>query len=412
MKCNFNRHLVSSLVVSSIVILVSFTELLLPTSKQCLAAINSHKHAFKKKSKSGHPKIHAEYNSSKKKMLRLQNKLSILEKELEQKNQQYMQQLEKIKQLDNDITTFNNVVIENNNDLNRKRQEYQQTTHRYLSVTLPSDLNEESVNGASNLNKQIEDENEEMENLIRKQILKSKLVAELQDINQNQMKNDALKKELEVMKERLFEYSAVTENLSKLLLEMETQKNLLTESYLQKSDPLSKNIKESTNNTTHNTAANSSLNAALLNAGTSINLFEKNFTASSSTTPIHFEEFQYPINQYSNIKLEKKGVLFKCKDITPVMAIGKGKVVYSGTLSAYGNIIIVDHGQDIRSILLGQFKPKLEKEDQVEKGDIIGYTLPDNGNLGQVYFEIRKKDTTQNIMSWFNKNNNNKNSNT
>lgn len=111
-------------------------------------------------------------------------------------------------------------------------------------------------------------------------------------------------------------------------------------------------------------------------------------------------EFAGPVEGHSGVEHNKKGITFKFKGQLPVKSAGKGKVAYTGSLSNYGNVVIVDHGNQTRTIYLGQFLPKVKAESLVEKGQVLGYTQAgySTGSRGSVYFEVRKRNIAQNTV--------------
>lgn len=90
----------------------------------------------------------------------------------------------------------------------------------------------------------------------------------------------------------------------------------------------------------------------------------------------------------------KKGVTYIFDGHKQALAPGDGEIVYVGGLSTYGNVVMIDHGQETRSVLLGSFIPKVKKGDKVKVGSSIG----DYKNGGKLYFEIRKKNRAQNTL--------------
>lgn len=110
--------------------------------------------------------------------------------------------------------------------------------------------------------------------------------------------------------------------------------------------------------------------------------------------------FMSPLDAYVGIKHQKKGITFKFKGQKPVKSAEGGKVVHIGALSNYGNVVIVDHGNQTRSIYFGQFSPKVKKNTDVKKGQLLGYTKSIYGSrqAGNIYFEVRKKDKAQNTV--------------
>lgn len=105
-----------------------------------------------------------------------------------------------------------------------------------------------------------------------------------------------------------------------------------------------------------------------------------------------------PLDSFVKFDYRDKGITFFYKGVKPITSTADGKVIYSGNLSAYGNVVMVDHGNDNRSVILGSFIPKIKKGDEVKKGDLLGYTKELKDRLGKVYFEIRKKDKVQNTI--------------
>lgn len=114
--------------------------------------------------------------------------------------------------------------------------------------------------------------------------------------------------------------------------------------------------------------------------------------------------FLAPINHFTQLSHNKAGVYFHFQDVGPVRAPGTGEVVFCGELAAYGNVVIIDHGKEIRTVVLGNFYPKIKKNDKLQMGDIIGYTVVDAEKKNTVLFEVRKKMVTQNSIHWLNKN--------
>jgi len=59
---------------------------------------------------------------------------------------------------------------------------------------------------------------------------------------------------------------------------------------------------------------------------------------------------------------------------------------------------MIEHGNQTRSIFLGQLKSKVKKGQSVAAGEILGYTLANRKSreLGKLYFEVRKKNIAQN----------------
>lgn len=73
------------------------------------------------------------------------------------------------------------------------------------------------------------------------------------------------------------------------------------------------------------------------------------------------------------------GLDIRAEKGTPVRAPAAGTVTFAGTQPEYGIIVIVDHGQDIRSVYGHLSRLAVKQGDRVERGGTIGMT----GNTGR-----------------------------
>ncbi len=93
-----------------------------------------------------------------------------------------------------------------------------------------------------------------------------------------------------------------------------------------------------------------------------------------------------------------KGVDIQATPGTAVSAVFPGKVVYSGKIGGYGQLLILDHGDQYYS-LVGQLGEVLKREgDEVKEGESIGRSSLDGT---PVYFEIRQRHVAVNPVPWF-----------
>src|SRR5690606_21768255 len=88
--------------------------------------------------------------------------------------------------------------------------------------------------------------------------------------------------------------------------------------------------------------------------------------------------FHRPVDDFMSFTASPKGVTFKYQAAQPVKAVGSGKVVFAGDLAAYGQVVLIDHGQDLRTVLLGKMNIRVKKNDTVRDGDVLAYTLNDS----------------------------------
>ena len=75
-------------------------------------------------------------------------------------------------------------------------------------------------------------------------------------------------------------------------------------------------------------------------------------------------------------------------------------MVFAGDLASYGQVVLIDHGKDLRTVLLGKMNIKVKKNDTVSHGDVLAYTINDSKDPQNLYFEVRKKNTAQNTILW------------
>lgn len=101
-----------------------------------------------------------------------------------------------------------------------------------------------------------------------------------------------------------------------------------------------------------------------------------------------------PLQKHTKAIYGKKGVTLKYRGNQKLYATGSGKIDFVGTLGKYGTVVMIDHGNDTRSVLLGPLEAKVEKGWLVEKGEEIGSVGP--GPSGrEMYFEVRLKNKIQ-----------------
>jgi len=115
-------------------------------------------------------------------------------------------------------------------------------------------------------------------------------------------------------------------------------------------------------------------------------------------TKFHKNDLRLPLESFKSFKGGAKGVTFTFDRVTPVMASSSGHVAYSGELASYGKIIMIDHGNDIRSLVLGDIKINVKKGDFVNKGQVLAYTISEPGLNKNLYYELRKKNIAQNTL--------------
>lgn len=83
-----------------------------------------------------------------------------------------------------------------------------------------------------------------------------------------------------------------------------------------------------------------------------------------------------------------KGILFKATN-SNIYSISVGEVLYVGTLPGFGQMVVVDHGDNYVSIYAG-ILPRVIKGQHLVSGQVIGDSgYKANQPMGGVYFELR-----------------------
>lgn len=97
------------------------------------------------------------------------------------------------------------------------------------------------------------------------------------------------------------------------------------------------------------------------------------------------------------------GIDIKTAPGTQISAIYDGKVVYAGFLRGYGNLLIIDHGQQYYSLVSRAENFFKQEGDTVVKGEVIGIMSDQDGLLGEgLHFEIRHGTDPENPLQWVN----------
>ena len=84
---------------------------------------------------------------------------------------------------------------------------------------------------------------------------------------------------------------------------------------------------------------------------------------------------------------------------TPVRAARTGRVLYSDQLRAYGNLVIVDHGEGYASVYAHNRDNRVRAGDLVRQGDVIAAVGETGRTFGpNLHFEIRKDNVARNPL--------------
>ncbi len=75
-----------------------------------------------------------------------------------------------------------------------------------------------------------------------------------------------------------------------------------------------------------------------------------------------------------------------------VLAAAGGEVVFSGTMSGYGTVVMIDHGSRLLTVYAHLSRSIVKLEDRVERGQTVGYVGSSGRTNGtHLHFEVRYK---------------------
>lgn len=96
-----------------------------------------------------------------------------------------------------------------------------------------------------------------------------------------------------------------------------------------------------------------------------------------------------------------KGIFIATEAGQGVRAVGNGRVVFAEWLRGFGEIVIIDHGDQFLSVYGNNGKLFKRSGDSVKAGDTIAETGNSSGNLDTgLYFELRHQGQPFDPVSW------------
>lgn len=101
----------------------------------------------------------------------------------------------------------------------------------------------------------------------------------------------------------------------------------------------------------------------------------------------------------------QKGIDVRAKLGTPVHAVWDGKIVHAGWFRGFGNLLIIDHGDGVFSLMAHLDQLEKAVGDEVNGGDEVG-TVGDSGSLkgAYLYFELRDGQKPLDPERWLSRN--------
>ncbi|MBW2450761.1 MAG: M23 family metallopeptidase [Deltaproteobacteria bacterium] len=86
---------------------------------------------------------------------------------------------------------------------------------------------------------------------------------------------------------------------------------------------------------------------------------------------------------------------------TPIVAANHGKVVFTGAIGIYGNVVVLDHGYGLHSLYGHLSQINVQVGDRVEKGEVMATSGESGLAFGDhLHFEIRVNGVPVNPIEW------------
>jgi septal ring factor EnvC (AmiA/AmiB activator) len=288
-------------------------------------------------------------------------RLSTLEKEIGSKNNLYLSSLEQIKLFEADVKLYREALKVKQAEVQKSQFENKRILQSYL----------------------LESESENTEPWQRKVHLELLKKAQ-HKLKTRELELSSFQVKVSEFDEKLTALRTNEEELGQMIKELEARKKVAMEKYLAKVEVKKKVESKYQGQKLHKRIAK--------------------IKKQMSTAPVVAVKpdrfFNNPVEDFQSYTASQKGVTFKYQAAQPVKAVGGGKVVYAGDLASYGQVVLIDHGKDLRTVLLGKMNIRVKKNDSVQKGDILAYTMNDSKEAQNLYFEVRKKNTAQNTILW------------
>jgi septal ring factor EnvC (AmiA/AmiB activator) len=96
-----------------------------------------------------------------------------------------------------------------------------------------------------------------------------------------------------------------------------------------------------------------------------------------------------------------KGVFIRAAEGQPVLAVAAGQVVFADWMRGYGNLLIVDHGENYLSIYANNESLLKQTGDPVAAGEAIATVGASGGNeQSGLYFELRHLGKAFDPLRW------------
>lgn len=124
-------------------------------------------------------------------------------------------------------------------------------------------------------------------------------------------------------------------------------------------------------------------------------------TEDSLTLPVDGEVVRKFGQSRADGRLTWNGVVFAAKDNSDVVAVAAGRVVMADWFQGYGMIVIIDHGDDVKTISANCNSLLVETGDYAEAGEVIATTGQSGGTtIPGLYFEVLEDGIQVDPIPW------------
>jgi murein DD-endopeptidase MepM/ murein hydrolase activator NlpD len=111
--------------------------------------------------------------------------------------------------------------------------------------------------------------------------------------------------------------------------------------------------------------------------------------------------FGYREDPVSGGRTFHKGVDIDAAREERVLAAAAGEVVFSGRMSGFGTVVMVDHGDRLLTVYAHMSRAVVKLEDQVSRGQPVGYVGTTGRTTGShLHFEVRFKGVSVNPLDY------------
>lgn len=109
--------------------------------------------------------------------------------------------------------------------------------------------------------------------------------------------------------------------------------------------------------------------------------------------PVHWPMLnnRNPVDKYVQLSRENNGgINFFYNTPSEIKCMEDGVVIFVDDLTSFGKLLMVEYGNELKSIYLGNIQTKVEKGDLVKKNDVLGILEVNKEKIvNKLYYELR-----------------------